>query len=89
MLKAPRLLTDSEVEEALPTLSVSSLSDWATDGAAETVFERDQVTTIAGLSAAGPLLDGPVLGDSVSNDCCTLLSPEAVFDDIALVVRLG
>ena len=48
VLNAPRLRPDSEVEEALPTLSVSSLRDWATDGAAEVVFEWDHGRTKAG-----------------------------------------
>ena len=82
LAKAPRLLTDSEVEDAWPTLSVSSFRDCATDGAAE-VFERDH-----GRTRAAPWLEGPVLGDSVNSDGCALLAPDAVFDDIASLVRL-
>ena len=50
------------------------------------VFERDHGRTKAGWLAAW--LEGPVLGDSVNSDCCALLSPDAVFEDIALLVRL-
>ena len=96
MLKAPlrRRAVDPEVDDALPMLSVSSRRDWATEGtaecttegAAESVPERDQGLTSCWLAA--PRLDGPVLGDN-ANDCWALLSPEAAFEDMASAVVQG
>ena len=65
VLKAPRReRPDSDVEDALPTLSVS---DCATDG-------PDELRRVGGGIDGASWLDCPVVGDSVMG---TLLAPEA------------
>ena len=66
--------TESEVEEARPTLSDSEWTDWSAEGAAE-------LRRVGGGMPSGPT-DSPVEGDSVINVLWTLLSPEAVLDDM-------
>ena len=75
--KAPRDFTDSDVDEAFSsTLSLSDCCDTTTDGAA--LVWRDHRR-----KGCDTWLDCPVLGDRVSNDGCMLLSPEAVWEDMA------
>ena len=83
MLKAPlrRRAADSDVDEALPTLSVSSRRDWATDGTAE-------LSRVGGGWLGASRLLCPVLGDN-ANDCWALFAAEAVFEDMASTVVQG
>ena len=77
-----RRIVDSEVDEALPTDSLSASScDWIADGAAE-------LRRVGGGMPGASCCDCPADGDSVISDCCALLAPEAVFEDIASSVRL-
>ena len=74
MLNAPlRERTDSDVDEAFPC---DSVSDCTAEGTAEA--PRDQRPVRDGVLRAS----GPVLADSVNNDCCAD-SPEAVWEDMA------
>ena len=74
LLKAPpRERTESDVEDPFPTLSVSDLAECTTEGAA--LVWRDQ------RRGCVPWLDCPVLGER----CMLLLSPDAVFWDIAVL----
>ena len=76
LLKAsPLERTESDVEDAFPTLSVSDFAECTIEGAA--LVWRDH------RRGCVPWLDCPVLGERVSNDGCMLLSPEAVLEDIA------
>ena len=74
-MKAPlRERTESDVEDAFPTLWLSSSwCEWTTEGAAE-------LSLVGGGIDGASWLDGPVVGESVMR---TLLCPEAVLDDMA------
>ena len=79
MLKAPRReRPESDVEEAFPTLSASDCAaEAAADGAPEVL--RDH------LFCDG----GSVEADRVNKGDCCADSPEAVFEDMASLERLG
>ena len=83
MLKVPlrRRAVDPEVDDILPTLSVSSRRDWATDGTAE-------LSRVGGGMLGASRLLCPVLGDN-ANDCRALFAAEAVFEDMASTVVQG
>ena len=86
MLKAPlRERTESDVDDAFPMLSASDCTaEGAADGAADA--PRDHRPVREGVLWASR----PVEAERVNSDCCCtpLLSPEAVGDDIASLVRL-
>ena len=79
MLNAPRRdRPDSDVDDALPTLSASDCAAEAAADAAPEVLRDHRFCE-----------GGSVEADSVNNGDCCADSPEAVFEDMASLEGLG